>query len=131
VYVTAELGLKGHAELLPALGHYPRTEAGPDTYGPASLLSGKTHYGLDLAKFLPALLHMTRWGLVAHLAPRTLSDGRQTPNRFTPDASCKLVIKTSTRLVAEGACVPTYWRSDSPILRLHSRKRNDAVLFAH
>jgi predicted nuclease of restriction endonuclease-like RecB superfamily len=58
--------------------------------GPTSLFSGTTRYGLDLAKFLPALLHTTRWEMVAHLAPRTLSDGQQTPNRFTLDASCAL-----------------------------------------
>lgn len=32
VYVTAELELKVHVELPPALGHYPRVEVGADTY---------------------------------------------------------------------------------------------------
>lgn len=59
--------------------------------GPASLFSGTTRYGLDLAKFLPALLHVSRWEMVARLAPRTLYDGSQTPNRFTLESGCGLV----------------------------------------
>ncbi len=59
--------------------------------GPASLFGASTRYGLNLAKFLPALLHISRWEMTATLAPRTLSDGQTTPNRFTLDASCKLV----------------------------------------
>lgn len=59
--------------------------------GPTSLFTQSTRYGLDLAKFLPALLHTTRWEMAATLAPRTLSDGQQTPSRFTLEASCKLV----------------------------------------
>ncbi|MEF2278437.1 DUF790 family protein [Deinococcus sp. YIM 134068] len=38
--------------------------------GPASLFGGTTRYGLALAKFLPALLHVTRWDLTAALRPR-------------------------------------------------------------
>ena len=38
--------------------------------GPTSLFSGTTRYGLALAKFLPALLHVTRWDLSAALKPR-------------------------------------------------------------
>jgi len=59
--------------------------------GPASLFSGTIRYGIDLAKFLPALLHVSRWEMVTNLARCTLYDGRETPNRFTLDASCGLV----------------------------------------
>jgi uncharacterized protein len=59
--------------------------------GPASLFGGSTRYGIDLAKFLPALLHVSRWEMVTALASRTLYDGRETPNRFTLDSSCGLV----------------------------------------
>jgi predicted nuclease of restriction endonuclease-like RecB superfamily len=59
--------------------------------GPASLFGASTRYGVDLAKFLPALLHVSRWELVSSLTPRTLPDGRETPNRFTLDSSCGLV----------------------------------------
>jgi len=59
--------------------------------GPASLFGASTRYGIDLAKFLPALLHVSRWEMVTNLARRTLYDGRETPNRFTLDSSCALV----------------------------------------
>ena len=38
--------------------------------GPVSLFGPSTRYGLSLAKFLPALLHVTRWDLSATLKPR-------------------------------------------------------------
>lgn len=38
--------------------------------GPTSLFAGTTRYGLSLAKFLPALLHVTKWDLSAALKPR-------------------------------------------------------------
>ncbi|MVN86413.1 DUF790 family protein [Deinococcus sp. HMF7620] len=38
--------------------------------GPASLFGGTTRYGLGMAKFLPALLHVTKWDLSASLKPR-------------------------------------------------------------
>ncbi len=59
--------------------------------GPASLFGASTRYGVDLAKFLPALLHVSRWEMTAALSPRTLPDGRETPNRFTLNAQCGLV----------------------------------------
>ncbi|UQN09710.1 DUF790 family protein [Deinococcus sp. QL22] len=38
--------------------------------GPMSLFGGTTRYGLAMAKFLPALLHVTKWDLSATLKPR-------------------------------------------------------------
>ncbi|PTA68549.1 DUF790 family protein [Deinococcus arcticus] len=38
--------------------------------GPASLFGQTTRYGLSMAKFLPALLHVTKWDLSATLRPR-------------------------------------------------------------
>lgn len=38
--------------------------------GPVSLFGPSTRYGLSLAKFLPALLHVTKWDLSAALKPR-------------------------------------------------------------
>ena len=38
--------------------------------GPTSLFSSNTRYGLAMAKFLPALLHVTKWDLSAALKPR-------------------------------------------------------------
>ena len=38
--------------------------------GPTSLFSSTTRYGLAMAKFLPALLHVTKWDLTAAIKPR-------------------------------------------------------------
>ncbi|WP_216322787.1 DUF790 family protein [Deinococcus aestuarii] len=38
--------------------------------GPTSLFGSTTRYGLAMAKFLPALLHVTKWDLTATLKPR-------------------------------------------------------------
>lgn len=38
--------------------------------GPTSLFSSTTRYGLAMAKFLPALLHVTKWDLSAAVKPR-------------------------------------------------------------
>ncbi|GHF36944.1 hypothetical protein HNQ07_001259 [Deinococcus metalli] len=38
--------------------------------GPTSLFGSTTRYGLAMAKFLPALLHVTKWDLSAALKPR-------------------------------------------------------------
>ncbi|WP_216320094.1 DUF790 family protein [Deinococcus aestuarii] len=38
--------------------------------GPTSLFGGTTRYGLAMAKFLPALLYVTKWDLTATLKPR-------------------------------------------------------------
>ncbi|GGR07456.1 DUF790 family protein [Deinococcus ruber] len=40
--------------------------------GPTSLFGSTTRYGLSLAKFLPALLHVTKWDLSAAVKPRHL-----------------------------------------------------------
>lgn len=55
--------------------------------GPTSLFKPSTRYGLALAKLLPALLHVSRWSLVATLVPRRLSPYGPTQARFslTPD----------------------------------------------
>ncbi|MFC4427794.1 DUF790 family protein [Deinococcus navajonensis] len=38
--------------------------------GPTSLFASTTRYGLAMAKFLPALLHVTKWDLSAAVKPR-------------------------------------------------------------
>lgn len=59
--------------------------------GPTSLFQPSTRYGLDLAKLLPALLHVTRWSLTATLQlPDPYTQTRR-PGRFTLDAHCGLV----------------------------------------
>jgi predicted nuclease of restriction endonuclease-like RecB superfamily len=59
--------------------------------GPASLFTASTRYGLALAKMLPALLHVTRWSMVAGLKPRARFDGSESVTRFSLDSSCGLV----------------------------------------
>lgn len=86
--------------------------------GPASLFGGSTRYGLALAKLLPALLHVTRWNLVADLAPRTLYDGTVTPARFTLESGCGLVShyppgKTYDSMV-EASFADRWGKADTP-----------------
>jgi hypothetical protein len=59
--------------------------------GPASLFRQTTRYGTKLAMMIPALLHVTRWQLVAHLhsKPREGTNARAT--RFTLDSESGLV----------------------------------------
>lgn len=59
--------------------------------GPTSLFKPSTRYGLALAKLLPALLHVSRWSLVATLVPRTLSSYGPTQARFSLTPDCGLV----------------------------------------
>ncbi|MEZ4630386.1 MAG: DUF790 family protein [Deinococcales bacterium] len=59
--------------------------------GPASLFKSSTRYGTDLAKFLPSLLHVSKWQMEAQLAPRKMFDGRIKQARFALDADCGLV----------------------------------------
>jgi predicted nuclease of restriction endonuclease-like RecB superfamily len=59
--------------------------------GPTSLFKPSTRYGLALAKLLPALLHVSRWSLVATLVPRTLSAYGPAEARFSLAPDCGLV----------------------------------------
>jgi len=59
--------------------------------GPTTLFTPSTRYGLALAKLLPALLHVTRWSLVATLVPRRLSPYTPQASRFNLKAGCDLV----------------------------------------
>jgi uncharacterized protein len=59
--------------------------------GPASLFGASTRYGTDIAKFLPALLHVTKWSMEANLIPNQRFDNTPASARFTLDSSCGLV----------------------------------------
>jgi len=59
--------------------------------GPTSLFQPSTRYGLALAKLLPALLHVTRWSLMASLQMRNAYTGSTRMGRFTLDSDCGLV----------------------------------------
>lgn len=59
--------------------------------GPASLFGHSTRYGTDLAKLLPALLHVTKWSLEAELQWRDPYTGNVKLRRFALDSDCGLV----------------------------------------
>jgi len=59
--------------------------------GPTSLFQPSTRYGLALAKLLPALLHVTRWSLMATLQTRDTYTGSARTGRLTLDSNCGLV----------------------------------------
>jgi uncharacterized protein len=59
--------------------------------GPASLFNQTTRYGTKLAMMIPALLHVSRWRLVAHLKTKPRDGVTPRPARFTLDSGCGLV----------------------------------------
>jgi predicted nuclease of restriction endonuclease-like RecB superfamily len=59
--------------------------------GPTSLFKPSTRYGLDIAKLIPALLHVTKWSLKAELQIRDSYTHTQKTRRFSLNADCGLV----------------------------------------
>jgi uncharacterized protein len=59
--------------------------------GPASLFKTSTRYGLDIAKLIPAILHVSRWRLTATLQVKDGYTQQPQPRRFTLDSNCGLV----------------------------------------
>jgi uncharacterized protein len=59
--------------------------------GPTSLFKPSTRYGLDIAKLIPALLHVTKWNLVAELQIKDSYTKTEKMRRFSLDANCGLV----------------------------------------
>lgn len=59
--------------------------------GPASLFSNSTRYGLDIAKVIPAILHVSRWNLTATLQRRDRDTQRVQEQQFTLNSNCGLV----------------------------------------
>ena len=59
--------------------------------GPTSLFKPSTRYGLALAKMLPALLHVSKWSLMAHLQNRDSYSGTVKTGRFSLSDRCDLV----------------------------------------
>lgn len=62
-----------------------------DIDGPTSLFKPSTRYGLDMAKLIPAILHVTKWGLTATLVMRDRYTQQLKERRFTLEADCGLV----------------------------------------
>ncbi len=59
--------------------------------GPTSLFKPSTRYGLDLAKMLPALLHVTKWSLKATLQGKDFYSNAPKLQSFSLDHTCGLV----------------------------------------
>ncbi len=59
--------------------------------GPTSLFKASTRYGLALAKLIPALLHVTRWSLVATLQLKDSYTGGIKSRQYTLESTCQLV----------------------------------------
>ncbi|MGG6292870.1 DUF790 family protein [Leptolyngbya sp. AN02str] len=59
--------------------------------GPASLFGNSTRYGTDIAKLIPALLHVTKWSLKADLRVKDSYGDRIQTRHFTLDSDCGLV----------------------------------------
>jgi len=59
--------------------------------GPTSLFKSSTRYGVDIAKLIPAILHVTKWSLTATLVMRDRYTQQLQERRFTLDADCGLV----------------------------------------
>lgn len=59
--------------------------------GPASLFSASTRYGVDIAKLIPAILHVSRWRLNAVLQIKDSFTHQPKVRQFTLDSDCGLV----------------------------------------
>ena len=59
--------------------------------GPTSLFKPSTRYGLDIAKLIPALLHVTKWNLAAELQIKDTYTKAEKLRRFALDSDCGLV----------------------------------------
>lgn len=59
--------------------------------GPASLFQPSTRYGVDIAKLIPAILHVSRWRLTATLQTKDTYSQQPRSRQFTLDSDCGLV----------------------------------------
>jgi len=59
--------------------------------GPTSLFKETRRYGVDFAKLIPALLHVTKWDLVATLQWQDEFTKKKRQGRFTLNDRCNLV----------------------------------------
>ena len=59
--------------------------------GPTSLFKASTRYGLDMAKLIPAILHVTRWSLTATLQTQDFYSKQPKDRQFTLETDCGLV----------------------------------------
>lgn len=85
--------------------------------GPASLFKPSTRYGVDIAKLIPAILHVSRWRLTATLQIKDPSSQQVRSRQFTLDSNCGLVThyppgKPYDSMIEESFV--SRWPTDSP-----------------
>jgi predicted nuclease of restriction endonuclease-like RecB superfamily len=59
--------------------------------GPTSLFKPSTRYGLDIAKLIPALLHVSKWSLQAQLQVKDSYSKTPKTRHYSLDSDCGLV----------------------------------------
>ena len=59
--------------------------------GPTSLFKPSTRYGVDIAKLIPAILHVSKWNLTATLQIKDSYSGQVRQQQFILDSNCGLV----------------------------------------
>ncbi|WOD39317.1 DUF790 family protein [Nodosilinea sp. E11] len=59
--------------------------------GPASLFKPSTRYGVDIAKLIPAILHVSKWRLTATLQMKDNFTQQVKSRQFTLDSDCGLI----------------------------------------
>lgn len=89
--------------------------------GPTSLFRTSTRYGVDIAKLIPALLHVTRWSLKAELHMRDRYSDTTKIRFFSLDSDCDLVThyppgKTYDSMLEESFV--DRWRSHKTVWQL-------------
>lgn len=85
--------------------------------GPASLFKPSTRYGVDIAKLIPAILHVSRWRLTATLQIKDTYSQQVRSRQFTLDSDCGLVThyppgKPYDSMIEESFV--NRWPTDSP-----------------
>lgn len=85
--------------------------------GPASLFKPSTRYGVDIAKLIPAILHVSRWRLTATLQIKDPYSQQTRSRQFTLDSDCGLVThyppgKPYDSMIEESFV--SRWPTDSP-----------------
>ncbi|QQE66558.1 hypothetical protein GFS31_32570 [Leptolyngbya sp. BL0902] len=85
--------------------------------GPASLFKPSTRYGVDIAKLIPAILHVSRWRLTATLQIKDSYSQQIRSRQFTLDSDCGLVThyppgKPYDSMIEESFV--NRWPADSP-----------------
>ena len=92
--------------------------------GPTSLFKPSTRYGLDIAKLIPALLHVSKWNLAAELQVKDTYTKTTKLRRFALDSECGLVSHYPRRKNLRQYARAIVWRSlGCPRLGVAARTR--------